>query len=129
MNIDLEYAAVVAIKKVVPEVLEIKQDHINVLGIQFLILMDDEGNFTKIKNIRLDETNSLKLTQLLWNFAFVHLTVQRSRGQFGHADASIKINNILKKIRNKLKNCKSLCDIKTLVEYMETEGLYINNLL
>lgn len=129
MNVDLEYAPVVAIKKIVPEVLEIKQDHVNVLGIRFLIVMDEEGNFTKIKDIRLDEINSLKLTQLLWNFAFVHLTVQRSRGQFGHADAGIKIKNILKKIRKKLKNCKSLCDITTLVEYMETEGLYINNLL
>lgn len=129
MNVDLEYAPDKTIREIPPEVLEIKYDHINILGTRFVILIDEEGNFRKIKNILLDESNSFKLTQLLWNFAFVSLTVQRSKGQFGHQDASVKIKNTLKKILNKLTVSSCIYDITTLIQYMETEGAYIKNLL
>lgn len=129
MNIELQYAPNVILKEIVPAVLEIKQDHINVLGTQFLVLIDEEGNFKSIKNIVLDEFSSSKLTQLLWNFAFIHLTVQRSRGQFGHSEIGIKIKNILNKILSKLRRCRSMCDITTLIQYMEREGMLINSLL
>ncbi len=129
MNVELEYAPKVTLKEIVPMVLEIKQDHINLLGTQFLILIDEEGNFKRIKNILLDESSSSKLTQLLWNFAFVHLTVQRSRGQFGHSEIGVNIKNILNKILSKLRRCRSMCDITTLIQYMEREGMRINSLL
>jgi hypothetical protein len=130
MNVELEYVPDIVLQKViVPEVLEIKKDHINLLGTQFLVLINEEGNFTRIKNILLDESSSFKLTELLWNFAFVHLTVQRSRGQFGHTEIGIKIKNILNKILRKLIRCRNLCDITILIQYMERKGTHINSLL
>lgn len=129
MNIDLEYAQDIIVRDVTPEFLEIKQDHINILGTQFSVLIDDEGNFKRVNNILLDKSSSFKFTQLLWNLAFVHATVQKSKGQFGHTDASIKIKNTLKKILNKLKMSNCIYDITTLIKYMEVEGAYIKNLL
>lgn len=129
MNVDLEYAPDIFINKVVPEALEIKKDHINILGTQFIVLIDDEGNFKRVNNILLDESSSYKFTQLLWNFAFVHVAVQKSNGQFGHTDLSIKIKNTLRKILNKLKRSSCIYDITTLIQYMEIEGAYIKNLL
>lgn len=129
MIVELEHTPKVTLKEIVPMVLEIKQDHINLLGTQFLILIDEEGNLKRIKNIILDESSSSKLTQLLWNFAFIHLTVQKSRGQFGHSEIAIKIKNILNKILSKLRRCRSMCDITTLIQYMEREGILINSLL
>ncbi len=130
MNVELEYVPDIALQKViVPEVLEIKKDHINLLGTQFLVLIDEEGNFIRIKNILLDRASSFKLTELLWNFAFVHLTVQRSRGQFGHREIGVKIKKILDKILSKLIRCRNLCDITILIKYMERKGTHINSLL
>lgn len=129
MNVELEYAQDVVIKELVPEVLEIKKNHINILGTEFLVSINDEGNFTRIKNISLDESSSFKLTQLLWNLAFVNLTIQRSRGQFGHVDAKNKTLKALRKILNKLKRSSCIYDITTLIHYIEIEGVYINNLL
>ena len=129
MNVELEYAPEIIVRDVIPEILEIKQDHINILGNHFLVLIDDEGNFKRINNILLDESSSFKFTQLLWNFAFVHVAVQKSKGQFGHIDASIKIKNTLKKILIKLKMSNCIYDITTLIQYMEIEGAYIKNLL
>lgn len=129
MNIDLEYAPDIIIRDVTPEVLEIKRDHINILGTRFLVLIDDQGNFKRVNNILLDKSSSFKFTQLLWNFAFVHVAVQKSKGQFGHTDASVKIKNTLKKILNKLKMSNCIYDITTLIKYMEVEGAYIKNLL
>ncbi|MEP0264431.1 hypothetical protein [Dokdonia sp.] len=129
MNVELEYAPDVVIKEPTPEVLEIQKDRINILGTEFLVLINDEGNFIKIKNIRLDESSSGKLTQLLWNLAFINLTIQRSKGQFGHADAKDKTKRALRKILNKLRRCRCKYDIAALIKYIETEGTYINNLL
>ncbi|WP_299210471.1 hypothetical protein [uncultured Dokdonia sp.] len=129
MNVDLEYAPEIIVREVIPEILEIKQDHINILGNHFLVLIDEEGNFKRINNILLDESSSFKFTQLLWNFAFVHVAVHKSKGQFGHTDASIKIRNTLEKILTKLEVSNCIYDITTLIQYMEIEGAYIKNLL
>ncbi len=136
MSIELEYATDIVLKKtdfvleeIIPEVLEIRKDAINILGTEFLIRIDEEGNFTKIKNILLDEPTSFKLTQLLWNLAFVHITVHRSRGQFGHAALGDKLKGILGKILNKLTVCSCLYDILLLIHFLEAEGSHINSLL
>ncbi|MFC4634967.1 hypothetical protein ACFO3O_13685 [Dokdonia ponticola] len=129
MNVELEYAPEIIVRDIIPKALEIKQDHINILGNHFLVLIDDEGNFKKINNILLDKSSSFKFTQLLWNFAFVLVAVQKSKGQFGHTDASIKIKKTLKKILIKLKMSNCIYDITTLIQYMEIERAYINNLL
>jgi hypothetical protein len=129
MNVELEYAQDVVVRELTPEVLEIKKNHINILGTEFLVSIDDEGNFTRIKNINLDESSSFKLTRLLWNLAFVNLTIQRSRGQFGHIDAKNKTMKTLRKILNTLKRSSCIYDITTLIKYIEAEGTYINNLL
>lgn len=129
MNLELEYAPNVIIEKIVPEVLEIKKDRINLLGTEFLITINNEGNFIRIKNIKLDESTSFKLTQLLWNLAFVNLTIQRSRGQFGHVKAKEKTIKALKKTLNILKRCRCIYDVKILIRYIEREGTCINKLL
>lgn len=129
MNVELEYAPDVIIKKIAPEVLEIKKDRINILGTEFLITINDEGNFIRIKNIKLDDSSSFKLTQLLWNLAFVNLTIQRSKGQFGHAKAKEKTIKVLKKTLNVLKRCRCIYDVKILIRYIEREGTCISKLI
>ena len=129
MNVELEYAPKSIIKRIVPEVLEIKKDRVNILGTEFLTELNDEGNFVKIKNINLDESSSFKLTELLWNLAFVNLTIQRSKGQFGHAEAKEKTIKLLNKTLSKLKQCNCIYDIGVLIRYIEKEGSCIHKLL
>ncbi len=129
MNVELEYGSEVILKEIASEVLEIKKDYINILGTKFLISINEKGNFTRIKNIKLDKSSSFKLTHLLWNLAFVNLTIQRSGGKFGHADAKRITMKALRKIHNNLKKSSCIYDITTLIHYLEIEGLYINNLL
>ncbi len=129
MNVELEYAPDIIVKKILPEILEIKKDCINILGTEFLVTINEEGNFIRIKNIKLDESSSFKLTQLLWNLAFINLTIQRSRGQFGHIKAKEKTLKALKKTLNILKRCRCVYDVKILIRYIEREGTCINKLL
>ena len=136
MNVELEYATDVVLERtdfvleeILPEVLEIKKNTLNILGTEFLVHINEDGNFTKIKNIFLDESASFKLTQLFWNLAFVHLTVKRSEGQFGHKEVGDKLKIILRKLLNKLTICSCLYDISSLINFLETESSYINSLL
>ena len=129
MNIELEYAPNDIINSIVPEMLEIKKDAIHILGTKFLTVINDDGNFVKIKNVNLDESSSFQLTQLLWNLAFINLTIQRSRGQFGHAEAKTKTIKLLNKTLTKLKKCNCIYDIRVLIRYIEREGSCIHKLL
>jgi len=105
----------------VKNTLGIRRDRIHILGNEFSVLTNDKGNFLKIKDIKLDECTSLKLTSLMWSLNFLYASLQKSKDQFGTAELRKVVLQLLTKILVWFTNSKNLQDLISLTKKLEKE--------